>query len=94
MLMFLRTCMVSISSSKQMSHCVPPFDVGNATIPTPLATSPVNQSSSDRLLRDPSLPLQERIKAATQNKTDNLRLRCKKYRFSSWLSQTCVVILE
>lgn len=92
--MFLRTWTVSISSSKQMSHCVPPFDVGNATVPIPLATPPVKQSSSDRLLRDPSLPLRERIKAATQNKTDNLRLRCKKYRFSCWLSQTGVVILE
>lgn len=61
--MFLRTCMVSISSSKQMSHCVPPFDVGNATILVSRATSPINQSSSDRLLlRDSSLPLRERMR--------------------------------
>lgn len=66
--MFLRTCMVSISSSKQMSHCVPPFDVGNATILISLATSPVNQSSSDRLLRDSSLPLQERIRLQHRTK--------------------------
>lgn len=86
--------MVSVSSSKQMSHCVPPFDVGNATIPVPLAAPPVNQSSSDRLLRDPSLPLRERIEAAAQNRTDSLRLTCKKYRLSCWPSQTRVVILE
>lgn len=60
--------MVSISSSKQMSHCVPPFDVGNATILILLATSPVNQSSSDRLLRDSSLPLRKRIRLQHRTK--------------------------
>lgn len=60
--------MVSISSSKQKSHCVPPFDVGNTTILVSLATSPVNQSSSDRLLRDSGLPLQERIRLQHRTK--------------------------
>lgn len=57
--------MVSISSSKQMSHCVPPFAVGNATIPI---SSRVNQSSSDRLLRVSSLPLRERIRLQHRTK--------------------------
>lgn len=60
--------MVSISSSKQMSHCVPPFDVGNAAILVSLTTSPDDQSSSERLLRDSSLPLQERIRLQHRTK--------------------------
>lgn len=34
--------------------------------------------------KDPSLPLQERIEAAAQNRTDSLRLSCKKSRLSCW----------
>jgi len=66
--MFLRTCMVSISSSKEMSHCVPPFDVGNATTLISLVTSPVNQSSSDRLLKRFQSSSAGKNEAATQNK--------------------------